>query len=267
MQSTRTTSREPSNQWRTLGGLRVREVYYAPHRHQPRHRHSESSLSLVLAGQLEETSAHARYRAVAGSLVMKPAGHWHADTYGPRGARVVQILPARQFAPMDGGHDYRWLEAPRLARRVIGLLYDSTSTAESTELAMWEAFDRLTATVESERPAARPGWWDDAVDLLDECVERSVSVADVAARLGVHPVHLARVCRRQFGCTSREYMRGRRVLAAWRAWQRGEEPLAAIAVRVGFADQAHMTRCFAKELGVSPGRLRRLTALPERHDR
>jgi AraC family transcriptional regulator len=74
----------------------------------------------------------------------------------------------------------------------------------------------------------------------------------------VHPVHLARVCRRQFGCTVRQYIRQRRVLAAWRACERAESSLAAIAAHTGFADQAHMTRAFAEVLGVSPARLRRL---------
>ena len=71
-------------------------------------------------------------------------------------------------------------------------------------------------------------------------------------------MHLARVCRRRLGCTVRQYIRQRRVLAAWRSWERSEGTLAAIAQAVGFADQAHMTRAFAVELGVSPGRLRRL---------
>jgi AraC-like DNA-binding protein len=35
--------------------------------------------------------------------------------------------------------------------------------------------------------------------------------------------------------------------------------LAAIALEVGFADQSHMTRAFVELLGVSPGRLRRLS--------
>jgi AraC family transcriptional regulator len=263
MQTSNRHAVDCASEWRMLGGLRVREVRYAPGAHQPRHRHADGSLSLVLAGELTEITSAASCRAVAGSLVLKPAGYWHANTYGPRGARIAQVLPTDRSTLGDGdSRRYRWFEAPRLARKVIGLLRHRSGRSEFTEMAMWEAIDGLMSPTAANQTGARPGWWADAVDLLDECVEQPISVADVARRVGVHPVHLARVCRRQLGCTVREYIRGRRVLAAWRAWERGSESLAAIACHVGFADQAHMTRAFAAVLGVSPGRLRRLAALP-----
>ncbi len=56
--------------WRHLGGWRLREVWYAPGVAQPRHRHREPSLSLVLSGELDETSSGGSYRAAAGSLVI-----------------------------------------------------------------------------------------------------------------------------------------------------------------------------------------------------
>jgi AraC family transcriptional regulator len=250
---------EHETPWRTLGGLRVREVSYLPGARQPRHRHAEGSMSLVVAGEIEETSEAMTYRAAAGSMVVKPAGYWHANTYGPRGARVVQVIPAAggEAFPSDFTR-YGWHEAPRLARGILSLAHGCASAAEAAELALWETVDRLSPSMSGPDDRCTR-WWADAVDLLDECTAQSVSVAAVARRVGVHPVYLARVCRRRLGCTVRQYIRQRRVLAAWRAWERGEGTLAAIALRVGFADQAHMTRAFADVLGTSPGRLRRLT--------
>lgn len=37
----------------------------------------------------------------------------------------------------------------------------------------------------------------------------------------------------------------------------GNTPLAAVAIRVGFADQAHLTRVFRKIVGTTPGAWRR----------
>jgi AraC family transcriptional regulator len=246
--------------WRTMGGLRVREVVYLPNSRQPRHRHAEGSMSMVLAGELEETSEAQAYRAAAGSMVVKPAGYWHANDYGPRGARMVQVRPSTGCGafPADLAQ-YGWHEAPRLARGMLALLNDRPTAPERAELAFWEMLDRLSPAAIDGPDDRGTGWWADAVDLLDGCTAESVSVAAVARQVGVHPVYLARVCRRRLGCTVREYIRRRRVLAAWRAWERGDETLAAIALRVGFADQAHMTRAFAAVLGTSPGRLRRLT--------
>ncbi len=255
---------ESVSEWRVLGRLRVREVRYRAEGVQSRHRHADGSLSLVIAGELEEDASGATHCAAAGSLVVKPAGNWHADTYGPRGARMVQVLSVDGQAPWDNArYPYQWLDAPRLARRVLALFDERPGAAEATEMELWDVLDRIGAAVAATQVKRRPRWWSDAVDLLELCTEQSISVAVVAEQVGVHPVHLARVCRRQLGCTVQQYVRQRRVLAAWREWDRGEKSLAAIAIDVGFADQAHMTRAFADLLGISPGRLRRLSTRPQ----
>jgi AraC family transcriptional regulator len=257
------TAVESASAWRTLGGLRVREVRYRAGAIQPRHCHAEGALSLVLAGELEEESHCATHRAAAGSLVVKPADHWHANIYGPRGARVVQVLSVAGPAPGEGtAHTYQWLDAPRLTRRVLALLDERHGAAESAEMELWDVMDRSESPPVRDGNQGRPRWWSDAIAQLELCTMQSISVGAVAGRVGVHPVYLARVCRRQLGCTVQQYVRQRRVLAAWRAWDRQEASLAAIAVKVGFADQAHMTRAFAEVLGLSPGRLRRLVTRP-----
>jgi AraC family transcriptional regulator len=245
--------------WRTIGGLRMRMVRYQPGAVQPRHCHAEPGLSLVVAGTIEESSSSSVHRAAAGSLVVKPADCWHADSFGPRGARLVQVMPeGDDFAAPRTKLAYLWCEAPRLARLLLGLWNDPSTGQESTELAYWETIERLLPSVQGLGGAIAPGWWPSTLELLDAEATRSVSVAAIARRVGVHPVHLARVCRRQTGCSVREYLRRRRTLEAWRACEQNGKPLAAIAASTGFADQAHMTRAFHRELGISPARLRRL---------
>jgi AraC family transcriptional regulator len=254
MRPATTSAVNTATPWRHLGGWRLREVWYAPGISQPRHRHGEPSLSLVLCGELEETSNAGSYRAAAGSLVIKPAEHWHANEYGPRGAHLVQLeAPAELQSRLP--HDYGWHDTSPLARRVMAMLHHQPGSGEAAELALWDALDRVRG---DDRDAHRtPSWWPRALELLEVDVVRSISASEVARTVGVHPVHLARVCRRQLGCTLHEHLRRRRVLAAWRACERGDESLAAIAARVGFADQSHMTRAFASVLGISPARLKR----------
>jgi AraC family transcriptional regulator len=246
--------------WQVRGGLRVREVCYRADAVQSRHCHEEGGLSLVVAGELEEVTSVMRYRAAAGSLVVKPPQCWHANRYGPRGACVVQVLTAEGRAPWDDAAcEHRWSESLRLTRLMLALVADRPGASETAEMELWDVLDAVQPLRFEHRRSPRPRWWPNAVDLLDECTTRSISVAAVADRVGVHPVYLARVCRRQLGCTVQQYVRQRRVLAAWRSWDRGERSLAAIALEVGFADQSHMTRAFVELLGVSPGRLRRLS--------
>lgn len=254
---------EGATQWRTFGGLRLREVCYRADSAQPLHRHAKGAVSLVLAGELEESSAGATHRAAAGSLVVKPAEYRHANTYGPRGARVVQVTLADGRAPCAAApRAYQWFAAPRLACCVLALLEDRPGAVEAAEIELFEAMGQTDAEANNATSHGRPRWWPVAVDAIEQCTSRSISVASVAAQVGVHPVHLTRVCRRQFGCTVQQYVRQRRVLAAWRACDRDDTPLATVALEAGFADQSHMTRAFVAVLGTSPGRLRRLATRP-----
>ncbi len=127
---------------------------------------------------------------------------------------------------------------------------------------LWDVVDRSDMAPVGDCSDRRPRWWSDAIAQLELCTVQPISVSAVAVRVGVHPVYLARVCRRRLGCTVQQYVRQRRVLAAWRAWDHQEASLATIALKVGFSDQAHMTHAFADVLGVSPGRLRRLATRP-----
>jgi AraC-like DNA-binding protein len=84
------------------------------------------------------------------------------------------------------------------------------------------------------------------------------SVAELARSVGVHPVYLTRSFRRRYGCSIAGYVRRIRVeqIAALLI-SRECPPLAAVAHELGFADQSHLCRTFAAELGVSPGNYRR----------
>ena len=258
MQSARSAISSASP-WRAFGSLRLREMRYHANAGQERHRHEESSLSLVLAGELEETSSATSFRAAAGSVVIKPAECWHADVYGPRGAHIVQVRHDSEGDSWDLAFcSYGWLDSPWFAGAVLALLSGRTRAGESAEMIFWDVVESVFPRSTHQPTATPPVWLSDALDLLGQCTVHSISVADVALRVGVHPVHFARVFRARFGCTVRQYIRQRRVLAAWRACQACDESLAAVAARSGFADQAHMTRAFTEVLGISPGRLKRL---------
>ena len=244
--------------WQAFGTLRVREVRYRPHAVQQPHRHEESSLSLVLAGEIEETSSTESFQAAAGSVVVKPAACWHSNRYGPRGAHLVQVrLNAANGSLEPEFHRYGWLDSPWFVGAVLNLLNGRTKARESAEMYFWDVVESFLPG-RTRQPIMQPDWLADALDLLDASSEHSISVTEVATRVGVHPVHLARVVRARYGCSVRQYIRERRVLAAWRACQAGDQSLAAIAAGAGFADQAHMTRAFTEILGVSPGQLKRL---------
>lgn len=96
----------------------------------------------------------------------------------------------------------------------------------------------------------------DLRDLLDAHTVEGLVLRDAAALLHAHPAHLVRTFTRAFGLPPHRYLTGRRVEAARRLLLDGE-PLADVAVAVGFHDQAHLHRHFTRLVGITPGRYAR----------
>jgi AraC family transcriptional regulator len=101
-----------------------------------------------------------------------------------------------------------------------------------------------------------PTWLHKATELLHDRYLDDLSIADVAASVGVHPIHLARSFRRHFGCNPAEFTRFRRLEKATELLTRSGRPLSEIALSCGFADQSHFSKEFARNLGIPPGKYR-----------
>ena len=92
-----------------------------------------------------------------------------------------------------------------------------------------------------------------ARELLTESLESDLSIGDVAAAVDLSPYHLMRAFRRRFGQPMHAYRLGARVERAKGLIRSSDEPLAAIALDCGFADQSHLSRWFKKIAGMTPG--------------
>jgi AraC-like DNA-binding protein len=88
---------------------------------------------------------------------------------------------------------------------------------------------------------------------LDAHAFEPITMVTVAAELGARPTQLARAFASTFGIAPHAYVIGRRLDAA-RARILEGQPLADVAVAVGFYDQAHLSHRFRKFLGTTPGR-------------
>jgi AraC family transcriptional regulator len=84
-------------------------------------------------------------------------------------------------------------------------------------------------------------------------------LSDLARRIGLHPIYVARAFRARFGCAVGEYARYLRVERARRLLHHTPLALSDIAARAGYSDQSHMTRDFKRAFDQSPGAYRKLT--------
>ncbi len=227
--------------------------------HQP-HAHAFAQLVLPIQGGMElELAGRSGTRLHTGlaALVAPDCGH------------AQQSEPGSRFLVIDCAAD--WLPAPILDRalRQPGLAIQPATrqlitfaeltspdtldqhAPELTRLllasldatAAGSAFDRLLAEVEAQ-PA---GDWNNA------------AMARLAG-LGLTRLHL--LFHQRFGQTPQAWLTDLRLRQAQRWLGDSRLPIADIALRVGFSDQAALTRAMTRRQGISPAAWRRGQRLP-----
>jgi AraC family transcriptional regulator len=184
---------------------------------------------------------------------------------GTGGAHVVVVQPdpaePELFRPFAGvleqpTHRYHAGLAARgsqLARELQAADDLGALAAEGIVLEMLVALTRLGGA----RRRGPPAWLWRAQDFLHSRFMEPVRLADLAREVAVHPAHLARTFRQQFGTSVGGYVRRLRLDWAAAELERSETALAAIALAAGFADQSHFTRSFRRHTGFTPGAYRR----------
>lgn len=143
--------------------------------------------------------------------------------------------------------------ALRVARESVSPDRSSPLTAEALCL---ELLARTNWSFDREPPSS-PGWLRRARELLHDRSGDDLSLAEIAAAVGVHPVHLTRTFRRYFRCTPGEYLRGRRLEKAASLLAESAAPLSEVALASGFADQSHFAKSFKRAFSVTPSAYRR----------
>ncbi len=251
---------------RRVGDMHVHEVRYPGAWTAPDHAHARANLTFVIEGCIEETSGGTAHVLRACDAVVKPAGTVHNNCCGPGGARTVVIeLPGSDAGPpgppVEGGATYAILRGPEVVRAALAAIELSRGATATTAEALHELVIEMCAL----EPAGAAGlrrsrgepWLEEVRDLLHDGFAVPLRVHELAAMVQRHPVYLARAFRRRYGCAVTSYRRRLQVCEAARRLADGDEPLASVALRSGFADQAHLCRRFREALGISPGRFRR----------
>lgn len=80
-----------------------------------------------------------------------------------------------------------------------------------------------------------------------------ISLTDLANHVALSPYYFLRVFRKAVGLPPHAYLQDVRIRQAQRLIERGR-PLTDVAFDVGFSSQSHLTRCFKRFVGVTPGR-------------
>lgn len=243
----------------------VREVFHArfvDHVYPP-HTHEAWTVFLVDQGAIRY-DLERKHRGVAGRRVtLLPPHVVHdgraANAVGYR-KRVLyldtEVLPERLIGASVDRPDTEDSSVVDSVARVHRAVEERSDPLE-IETALAIAAERLLHHLGAGRSAdpVRPAneIAGELRELLDEHRFDGITLAEAARTLQARPGHLVRSFTRAFGIAPHRYVIGRRIDAARGLLLEGE-PIADVAIAVGFHDQAHLTRHFRRHVGTTPGR-------------
>lgn len=244
---------------REVSELNLVEATYASSSKVPEHSHERALFCIVLNGNLEARHANKVRTFEPLSVEFLPPNQSHA-LFFPATTHAFCVDIAPQWLEWATKHllklnnyvfasgTLNWL-LRRLYREFLTLDEASSVAIEGLTLEMLAEVSRLNVKDANRRP---PGWISQVVDLLRARYSDHLTLAEIAAGVSVHPVHLAREFRRFEGCTIGEYIRQLRIDQACRELKDSNQSLAAIAVDAGFADQSHFSKTFKRLVGMTP---------------
>jgi AraC family transcriptional regulator len=236
---------------------------YPPRLRLTRHAHTGAFLLFVRDGGFLEQHGQRSERCDRFTCIYRPAYDEHANEFDDGGAvlAAIDLSPAwiaRLREAGFTGERFR-VRSPfvqqfgdRLDAELIAPDAMSEMVIESLATEVVVFASRLAGRSDGGRKA----WPDRARRLIEEEFASPLSLAGIAAAVGVHPVHLARQFRASQGCTVGEYIRRVRVAFARRELVGTDKPIAEIALSAGFFDQSQLTKTFKRVTGRTPAAYR-----------
>jgi AraC-like DNA-binding protein/quercetin dioxygenase-like cupin family protein len=234
-----------------FGAFTVSEVEFAAGRRLRWHEHPRACIAVVVEGTVRKRFAHRAEELGQGAVILMPALEPHEDLFGDDGARLVVVESEDGVKALSCFRDW---EATLLAFRIGRELGEPDPF---TPLAVEGLALELTVAA-ARGPTARPTarWLDRARELLGDRFLSPPTACELGAAVGVHPSHLARAFRAEYGESLGGYTRRLRLDWAATRLAQTDEPLHRIALDAGFVDQSHFTRAFRARFGLTPARYR-----------
>ena len=235
-----------------LGAEQAHVHYYGSEQLHDTHEHDSAHLSVLLAGEFEESAGRATVEAFSGSLRLRPDGFRHAVRFGRPGALILTLAAPTPDEREDAAQQ-TWLPMLRApSREVLRNLFAGVACDAATA-----AVELLALVRPHECGAGGASWLRHARERIADD-PASAEMGAMAHEAGVHRVYFARAFASRFGAPPSVLRRRAMLDHALAAIVTQRRSLADAAASAGFADQSHMTRAFSEFLGVAPARLRAL---------
>lgn len=250
-------------------GLERMAVFFQGHAFTP-HRHDTYVIGHTTDGVQSFTYRGATRHSLPGQVFVLHPDEVHDGRAGDDagfGYRALHIDPALIRAAL-GDRALPFLrnpvtDEPPLRAAVMSMLSDLDEPFEALRVTSAVSVLAQALAVAAGRGGERRRVDEKAVRTLHELLlasdGRKASLRDFEVATGLNRWTLARHFRAAYGVSPYRFLLLRRLDRA-RALIRAGQPLVEVALRLGFADQSHLTRHFRRAYGLAPGDWRELVA-------
>lgn len=227
------------------------------------HHHENSHLSLVLRGGGVERRERSQFERLPGQVMFFHAGESHQC--------INKLFPARN---LNLEIEHAFLCDNAVTESAIATAVARNPDVKFVMLRMYKellAGDGLTDTSikmlllntfgpdpDAGARRARPPWVDALRALLHDRWNEQLTLEDLSAAAGVHPVTVSKCFPKYFSCTLGGYMRKLKVEQSLRLIKASRLSLTDVAHECGFSDQSHFTRTFKRLTGFLPSHYQKL---------
>lgn len=251
---------------KTIAGFKLTETAYHAGLRISTHSHDFAYFCFVLRGNFNERYERRTRSCNSFSLIFHPPQETHSDEFH-RATKCFNLQLSDSFiervaqcstltgTPTDFDNG--------VSRPIAAKIYkEFYSTDELSELIveglMFELLGETLRSFNNNSQANAPGWLKQTIELVHDRFRESLSLAEIAAAVGVHETHLAREFKRYYRSTIGDYLRLLRIEYACRWISESDAALSEIALLCGFADQSHFTKTFGQIMRTSPAAYRKI---------
>lgn len=245
----------------------ARSLCYAPHTHE------QLSIGAIDAGRAVYRNGRLRQEIGSGMLTLINPGDVHAcnPDHGRSWSFRMLYLDPGWLQPLQAALGLTRQDAlhmlgaslsrdPQIYRgfdRMHRALEASAADPLGAESALFGFLELLYARLEVPRRPAPPDTapMRQVADYIHAQHARTLRLEELCSVAGLSPWQLIRAFRDAYGLTPHAYLLDCRFRRARAALCRGE-PIADVAYAHGYADQAHLQRCFKRAWAVTPGQYR-----------
>jgi AraC-like DNA-binding protein len=252
------------------GEVSALHARFVTHRY-PRHSHDYFVVGLVESGAQSYTYKGARHVTPAGSIFVVNPDEIHTGEAASEDGYVYRTLclsvsfvadstcelgtaPQNPFLRGAVLADHELLIALRRFHQSLSgrhpRMESDALLCEATSLLFGRYGDTPQRPVRPERSAIVR-----AREYIEETFAQDISLAGLSKLCLMSPFFFARTFAIDTGLPPHAYLDGVRLRHARRLLDQGE-PIASVAISVGYADQSHLTKRFKRLFGITPGQYR-----------